>query len=161
MAGSNPLLALVVAAAVAGCAAVEPGFSPPSLKHNRFKGAFVPPTGGGMTSDGRYSLNDHEAKLDCKKINAIIHVGILQMREAGERHRPSVAAKAARAALSPVATGSSHGIDPDADNARALARLQALNARLAEKKCALYDLDSELKPGNSESPAPVKPGRAK
>jgi len=160
MAASNSSVALVVALALAGCAAAEPGFSPSGGKPNRFK-ALLSAEGGSMSSDGRYILSGHEQTLDCKKISGIIHVGILQLRGAGQRHRPSIAAKAAKAAVSPVIAGSAHGTDPDADRARTLARVEALNVRLAEKSCAMYDLKAELAPGNTNSPAPVKAEKRK
>jgi hypothetical protein len=159
MAGPLPLLALVLAAAVAGCAAAEPGFSPPSAKSSRLKALL--PTGGGMSAEGRYTLNDHEQKLDCKKINGIIHVGILQLRQTGDSHHPTVASKVVRTAISPVVVTSQHGADPDADQARGLARIEALNARLAEKGCATFNLQAELAPGNTQSPAPVKPDKGR
>lgn len=160
MVGSHSCKALILAVALAGCAAAEPGFSPSSGKPSKFK-VLLSGEGGSMSSDGRYILSDHEQTLDCKKIGGIIHVGILQLREAGQRHRPSIAAKAAKTAVSPVIAGSSHGMDPDADHARALARAEALNVRLAEKGCAMFDLKAELAPGNTSSPAPVKAGKAR
>ena len=42
-----------------------------------------------------------------------------------------------------------------------LARIEAFNARLAEKGCATFDLKAELAPGNSEPPAPVKAQKAR
>ena len=154
MAAPNPLLAVVLALAVAGCAAATPGFAPPDPKGDKFRA--LAPSGGGLDSSGRYILNDQEQKADCKKINSMIYVGILQMREEGERYRPSVAAKAARAALSPISAGSTHGLDPDADRARAMARMETLNARLAEKGCGTFDLKAQLAPGNTEIPTPAK-----
>jgi hypothetical protein len=151
---SSRLLVFIVAGTLTGCAAAVPGFSPPNARADKIHGQA--PTGGGMTAEGRYILNDQEAKLDCKKINGAIHLGILQMREEALRHRPSVAAVQIQKMSSPVAPGSAYGIDPDAEAARSRARLEALNARLAEKKCPTYDLAAELKPGNTEAPAPVR-----
>ena len=36
------------------------------------------------------------------------------------------------------------------------ARLEALNRQLAAKNCATFDIDAELKPGNTNTPRPVK-----
>lgn len=159
MAISNSCFILIIAATVAGCAAAEPGFTPASGKPNNFKALLSTETGS--MDSGRYVLSPHEQKLDCKKINGIIHVGILQLRESGGRHRPSAAAKAARQATSAVLPGTSYGMDVDADHARALARVEALNVRLAEKGCAMYDVKAELAPGNTSSPAPVKSAKRK
>jgi hypothetical protein len=154
MAGTNHLLAFALAAAVGGCAAAEPGFSPSTSRYDKLKASL--PAGGNLNSDGRFVLSEAEQKLDCKKINGIIHVSILQMRDAGERHRPSAVAKAAQKVSSPIVPGSSYGMDPDADRARMLARAEAFNARLAEKGCPTFDLKAELAPDNSNPPAPVK-----
>ena len=159
MAGTNYLLAFVLAAAVGGCAAAEPGFSPSTSRYDKLKASL--PVGGNLNSDGRFVLSEAEQKLDCKKISGIIHVSILQLRDAGERHRPSAVAKALQKASSPIVAGSPYGMDPDADQARMLARIEAFNARLAEKGCATFDLKAELAPGNSEPPAPVKAQKAR
>jgi hypothetical protein len=152
-------LVLIMAGTLAGCAAAEPGFSPASARTDKLHSKTV--TGGGMASDGRYILNDQEVLLDCKKINGSIHVGILQLREVAERHRPSAAATQIQKMASPVMSGSAYGMDPDGEAARSRARLEALNARLAEKKCPTFDLPAELKPGNTAPPAPMRPAKAK
>lgn len=159
MACPKQLLALVIATAVAGCAAAEPGFSPSMSRYEKLKAKL--PAGGNLNSDGRFVLSEAEQKLDCKKINGIIYVSILQMRDAGERHRPSAVAKAAQKVSSPIVPGSAYGMDPDADQARMLARAEAFNARLAEKGCPNFDIKAELAPGNSEPPAPVKAQKAR
>lgn len=151
---SNSCFALLIPAALAGCAAAVPGFVPPDTKP-KYE-ALVKTQSGSTDNDGRYVLSPHEQQLNCKKLSGIIVVGILQLRESGERHRPTLAAKAAQGALSPVIGGSSYGMSPDADHARALARAEALNARLAEKGCPTFDLKAELAPGNTGTPAPVK-----
>lgn len=153
------LLILFAAGALAGCAAALPGFSPPDARAGKTHGKAQ--TGGGLAPDGRYVLSDQETTLDCKKINGSIHVGILQMREVGARHRPSAAAVQIQKMSSPVAGGSAYGLDPDGEAARSRARLEALNARLAEKNCPTFDLAAELKPSNTEPPAPVRPAKRK
>jgi hypothetical protein len=152
-------LALLTAGALAGCAAAEPGFSPPNARADKMRASL--PTGGGMAPDGRYTLNDQEAKLDCKKISGSIHIGILQLREVAARHRPSATAVQMQKMVSPVSGGSGYGMDPDGEAARVRGRLEALNARLAEKKCPTFDLAAELKPGNTGLPTPVRPAKGK
>lgn len=153
------LLTLAMVGVLAGCAAAEPGFMPPSPRSDRLHAKL--PTGGGMAADGRYVLNDQEAKLDCKKISGSIHVGILQLRDVAERHRPSAVATQMQKAVTPVTGGSAYGMDPDGEAARSRARLEALNARLAEKNCPTYDLAAELKPGNTNSPTPTRPAKGR
>ncbi len=151
------LLALVTAAALAGCAAAVPGFSPPNPRADKVHGAA--PAGGGVAADGHYALNESEAKFDCKKLSGSIHIGILQLREASARHQPSPVASQLQKMSAPVNGGSAYGMDPDAETARTRARIEAFNARLAEKKCPAYDLAAELKPGNTGSPTPVRAGK--
>lgn len=148
------LLALVTAGALAGCAAAVPGFSPPNTRTDKLHGNAS--AGGGMTADGHYALTESEAKFDCKKLSGTIHVGILQLREASTRHRPSPVASQLQKMSAPVNGGSAYGMDPDAEAARTRTRIEAFNARLAERKCPTYDLAAELKPGNTAPPAPVK-----
>jgi hypothetical protein len=58
--------------------------------------------------------------------------------------------------VQPIVGGTAYGHDIAADLKRDRARLEALNAQLAAKKCATFDLDAELKPGNTNPPHPVK-----
>lgn len=153
------LTAVLAALTLAGCAAAMPGYSPPSEKSDKMKARL--PTGGGMAADGHYVLNDQEDKLDCKKLNGAIQIAILQLRESDKTPRPSGSAVAAGAVISPVMGGARYGTDPDGGIARSRARVRALNARLAEKKCPTFDLDAELKPGNTGTPTPVKAGKSK
>lgn len=152
------LLVLLAASVLTGCAAAAPGFTPPNARADKLHKV---PTGGGLAPDGRYVLNDQEAKLDCRRLSGTIHVGILQMREEAARHRPSPVATQMQKVVTPVAGGSAYGMDPDGEAARTRARLEAYNARLAEKNCPVYDLAAELKPGNTDLPTPVRPAKAR
>ena len=143
--------------AVAGCAAAMPGYVPPSEKRDRMLAAV--PTGGGFDAQGGYQLTEQEQKLGCKEINGSITVKILQMREAPKRADPSLVAKTAQNVTRPLLGATRHGTDTAADLARDRARLETLNRRLAEKDCRTFDLEAELKPGNTATPHPV--GEAK
>lgn len=156
----NVLAALVTALWLGGCAAAMPGYSPPTPKSEKMKARL--PTGGGMAEDGHYVLNDQEDKLDCKKLSGAIQIAILQLRESDKTPRPSGIAVAADTVISPVRGGARYGTDPDGGVARSRARVRALNARLAEKNCPTFDVEAELKPGNTGTPTPVKPaGKSK
>ena len=154
--------------ALAGCAAMVPGYSPLPLKNDSKLKAKQ--TGGGFDESGTYSLTDQEQKLDCKHLTGSITVKIIQMREAPNRPRPSELTKFAQKTAQNVgkltqqvvpkgdklATGvTSQGIDLDEDYKRDRARLETMNKQLAEKKCRTFDLDAELKPGNTATPAPI------
>jgi hypothetical protein len=148
------LVVLVAGLGVGGCAAAVPGYSPPTPKGEKMRASL--PTGGGMTEDGRYVLNNQEQQLDCKKLAGAVQIAILQLRDSDQTPRPSASAVATGAVISPVMGGARYGTDPDGSIARSRARVRALNAKLAEKGCPTFDLDAELKPGNTATPTPAK-----
>lgn len=137
------------------CAAAVPGYQPPDPKLDRIRDAA--PTGGGIDAAGVYNLTDQEQELDCKRLSGSISIKILQMRDAGNRAEPSALAAGAQAAARPLVGGTTYGQDVAADLARDRTRLEALNRQLAAKSCPTYDLDAELKPGNTNPPRPIKP----
>ncbi len=140
-----------------GCAAAMPGYTPPDPKADKIRAAA--PTGGGFDGAGAYSLTDQERGLDCKALNGSITVKIIQMRDVANRARPSAAASAAQGAVRPVFGGTNYGENIDADYRRDRARLDALNRQLASKACPTYDIDAELKPGNTNPPRAQKPAK--
>lgn len=144
---------LAVASAVAGCAAAMPGYVPPSPTRDRMLAAVE--KGGGFDDKGTYDLTEQEQKLGCKELSGSITVKILQMRDAPSRSDPSLFAKAAQNTTRPLTGATRHGGDVAADLARDRARLETLNRRLAEKNCRTFDLEAELKPGNTAQPQPV------
>jgi hypothetical protein len=158
MTAPNLLGVLLIVAGIAGCAAAMPGYEPPNSAHKLRAKASAP---GSLGEDGRYALNKEEQEFNCKKITGIIHIGILQLREADKRHKPSAIAVNAQKMTGPLGHGSAYGMNPDDEQVQARARLVALNGRLAEKNCPVYDLDKELQPGNTNPPSPIKPQKRK
>ena len=156
----RPLSALGLALnlALAGCAAAMPGYVPPSAKADKMKAAA--PKGGGFDESGSYSLTDQEQKLDCKHMTGGVTIKILQMREAGERAKPSAPAKVAQDAMKKIKGSSSYGADTDADYKRDRARLETMNKQLAEKNCRTFDLEAELAAGNAAMPMPIGEAKA-
>jgi hypothetical protein len=148
------IAALSLALIAGACAQAMPGYTPPSAKLDKIKA--MTPTGGGFDTAGTYSLTDQERQLDCKKLSGSITIKIIQMRDAGNRVKPSAIAAKAQSTVQPIVGGTAYGHDIAADLKRDRARLEALNAQLAAKKCATFDLDAELKPGNTNPPHPVK-----
>lgn len=148
-------LALIVGA----CAAAVPGYIPPDAKTEKFKAAA--PRGGGFDTAGTYSLTEQEQKLDCKALTGSMTIKIIQMRDAGNRPKPSAIASAAQGVARPVLGGTLTGQSLEDDLRRDRARLEALNRQLASKACPTFDIDAELKLGNTAPPRPLKPGKAK
>lgn len=156
----RPFLTWVsIAAVIGGCAQAMPGYVPPSPKRDKMLAAA--PKGGGLDEAGVYHLTEQEQKLDCKHLNGSISVKIVQMRAAGDRAQPSVASNTMRAAMEPLKGGTTYAKDTATDYKNDRARLEALNKRLAEKNCRTYDLEAELKPGNTAQPAPIGEAPAK
>lgn len=148
------IVALGLVLHAGACAQVTPGYTPPTARLEKIKA--ITPTGGGFESDGAYKLTDQERQLDCKRLTGSIAIKILQMRDAPNRAKPSAIAAKAQGAVQPLVGGTSYGHDFAADLKQDRARLEALNAQLAAKKCPTYDLDAELAPGNTNPPRPVK-----
>lgn len=151
----RPIVVLGLVLHAGACAQVTPGYTPPSAKLDKIKA--LTPTGGGFDNAGAYSLTDQERQLDCKRLTGSISIKIIQMRDAPNRAKPSAIAAKAQAAVQPVVGGTVYGHDLAADLKRDRARLEALNAQLASKQCPTFDLDSDLAPGNTNPPRPVKP----
>ena len=137
------------------CAQAMPGYVPPTAKTEKIKA--LTPKGGGFDANGTYHLTDQEKELDCKKLTGSIAIKIVQMRDAGNRVKPSAFATTAQKNIKAVYGGSGYGYDIETDLKNDRARLETLNATLAAKSCPTYDLDADLKPGNSAAPHPVKP----
>ena len=150
-------LASALTLALTGCAAMVPGYVPPSPKVEKAKAAL--PKGGGFDASGGYSMSEQERNLDCKHLTGGITVKILQMRET--RVKPSAVAAGAQSVMNALPGGTDYGLDTNVDYKRDRARLETMNKQLAGKNCRTFDLDAELQPGNTESPQPVgeaKPG---
>jgi hypothetical protein len=152
-------VSVFVALVVAGCAAAMPGYVPPSPSRDRMLAAV--PKGGGFDEQGQYHLTEQEQKLGCKELSGSVTVKILQMRQAGSRSNPSTLAATAQNASRPLTGATKYGTDTAVDLARDRARLEMLNRRLAEKDCRTFDLDAELKPGNTAQPQPVGDAKPK
>ncbi len=156
---ASHLSILGLALVAGGCAQAMPGYEPPNAKLEKYRAMTA--KGGGFEPTGTYSLTEQEKALDCKALNGSITVKIMQMRDVSKRTKPSELAKGVQTNVHSVIGGSTYGADMDADLKRDRARLDALNGQLAAKKCPTYDLDAELKPGNTATPRPVKPGQKK
>lgn len=105
---------------------------------------------------GGASLSEDELKLDCAKLTGRMQVRLLQLRGYKNRSQSSAIGRTMQQVAKPVFGGTSAGADPDGRYAEDVAKLKAYNARLAELKCATYDLDKELSAKPSDpTPAPV------
>lgn len=113
-----------------------------------------------LPAEGSYQLTAAERDMDCRTLTGRMAVRIMQLRDYENRHQASLVSRAIQSTTSPVFFGgSSAGLDPDGRYRRDRAQLVAYNGLLAEKQCANFDLDAELKPGAKEPPRtrPSKP----
>jgi hypothetical protein len=150
---------LAFALLLGGCAAAVPGYVPSTPQREKMLAAA--PRGGGFDDQGTYHLTEQEQKLDCKGLTGSVTVKILQMRDAGNRQRPSALAATAQTIARPLKGTTTHGVDIDADLRRDRARLETLNRQLSAKGCRTFDIEAELKPGNSNPPRPTGEPRPK
>ena len=150
---------VLVALVVGGCAAAVPGYVPSTPQRERMLAAA--PKGGGVDQQGVYQLTDQEQKLDCKQLSGSITIKILQMREAGSRANASKTAGTVQDLLRPLKGTTTYGINTETDLANDRLRLEALNRQLTAKDCRVFDLEAELKPGNTAPPRPVGEPKAK
>lgn len=155
LAGRLALPAL--AAALGGCAAAVPGYVPPTPQSAKMKAAVQ--TGGGFDQSGSYAMTDQEQKLDCKHLTGGITVKILQMRDSANRYQPSSSSQAVQKNAAPLLGGSTYGADTSADFARDRARIETLNRQLVSKGCKSFDIEAELKSGNTNPPSPTVEAR--
>ncbi len=151
----NAQIGLSLAVMLGGCAAAVPGYVPPTPSYEKARAAA--PIGGGFDQSGNYSLSKQETELDCKRLTGGITVKILQMRDRENRKSASLVSTSIQKAVRPAMGGTTYAADLDADYQRDRKRLEALNARLIEKRCKSFDIDAQLKPGNTDTPAATIP----
>ena len=80
----------------------------------------------------------------------------MQLRDSQTRPQSTALAKSAHALAAKIDGAPARGADPAADYARDREQIDALNRRLAEKKCKTVDIDAELK-GEPPAAAPATP----
>lgn len=128
---------------------VAGGVPPPSVPASA---ADVAPAAGG------YKLTAEEQKLDCPKLTGQMKVRISNMRAAYAAPAGTAAGRALQSVTTPVFGGPQRGRSREGDLAMDRAKLDAFNARLAEKKCKTFDIDAELRgTPPAAAPAPATP----
>jgi len=126
---------------------------PPAFRYS--SAADIPAAPGG------YKLTAEEQKLDCPKLTGQIKVRAMNMKAAFAQPAGTATSGAIQSAITPVFGGTSRGASKEADLANDRAKLDAFNARLAEKKCKTVDVDAELRgtpPARAPAPA-TKPAQ--
>ena len=131
------MLPLLLILPLTGCAAVAPGYSPPSV--DRTPAQLRPFNGGAMDGGGRYVVSTEERALSCSKLTGSMHVMMSRLKDSASRPQPGASTKAVQAAIKPFG-GDGANLDVGDEIKQARARLKAYNDLLAEKKCKTMDL---------------------
>ncbi len=80
-------------------------------------------------------LNAKEMTLDCAKLNGLVRMRAMQIKDAEQRSGPNAAGRAIHGVAAAVNGAPKRGMDPAADSAEDRAMLEAYKKRMAEKKC--------------------------
>lgn len=155
----NPLIRWRTLVCIAFCACVLTlcgVVAPSSGKAKDLLDRFKPIAGGTVDKNGIYRLSREEIGFDCDQLSGRMQLRILQIRD----KRPpienfNIFTISYDWLLDTVGIGSE---TPEEKAYRFdLALLEAYNRRLAEKKCPIYDLASELVPKPVHvTPEPVR-----
>ena len=127
---------------LAACAAVLPGYTPPSFKEGK---PFKPKESGNVDEEGTYHMSSQEKGTDCKHLRGSMMVTINRLRHRAKEVGTSSLAVGANKLATPFFGGSAKGLDRDAEYQRDLGRLEAYNRHLADKGCPTVDIQAELK----------------
>ncbi len=146
-------LPLAAALVLAGCGTVGETIgtiSPPAKLNDPAGAAQV------QAAPAGYKLTDAEEKLDCPKITGQMRVRIATMRGDYAGQSGTFTSRTIQNVTTTVVGGTVRGSNPIRELQVDRARLDALNRRLVEKKCAPLDIDAELR-GETPSSAAGKP----
>jgi hypothetical protein len=111
-------------------------------------------------ANNAYTMSPEELALDCKKLTGRMQVRIRQLRVTSVETKTTQLSRTLQQVATPFVAGTTRGINPDGDNARDLSMLKAYNGQLASKNCPTFDLDAQLRPGNTEDPRPIPKPKA-
>lgn len=138
---------VAIAATLSACSSSAP---------SQQTGSALAPAQPASSGTAAYELTEREQKLGCKELTGAMRVRILQVRSMSTQTNGTMAARGLQYGATSVWGGPSHGISPEADQARDIAQLEAYNRQLAVKKCPTLDLQAELNaPAKAATPAPA------
>jgi hypothetical protein len=135
------LTLLAPALLLSACAAAMPGYTPPPFKE---PSKFAQAQEGGTMRSGRYEMSETEKGLDCKRLTGSMLIAIARMKDGHGRDAPSGVSSGMQTMWPSLLSGSSAGVDREADHGRERAKLEAYNRQLAAKNCKTVDIDAEL-----------------
>lgn len=115
---------------------------------------------GSVDASGMYQLSADEQAFDCKKLLGVMQIRIMQIRDYDPSKKTSDLSRTMQTTVDPALSimlgkTSAYTADPDKRYRNDRAMLEAYNRQAAAKKCKVYDLDAELKPGKAFHDTPV------
>lgn len=134
------LLPALLALALAGCAAAQPGYDPMLGKVAERPKVDIGEVGAG----GQYHMSETEKAFDCKKLTGAMQITISRLKDKAERPNPSNTSTTMKGMIAPLFGGSSYNTNPEGEIAREKAKLHAYNRALADKGCKTMDVEAEL-----------------
>lgn len=114
-----------------------------------------------LPADSGYILTETDRALDCRTLTGRMAVRIVQLRDYESRAQTTAVSRAIQSTATPIfGGGPTISVEPDVRYARDRAQLAAYNTLLAEKKCANFNLDTELSPAAKGPPRTQTPARS-
>ena len=115
---------------------------------------------GSVDAAGVYQLSLDEQAFDCRKLLGTMQIRIMQIRDYDPSKKTSDLSRTMQTTVDPALSimlgkTSAYAADPDKRYRNDRAMLEAYNRQAAAKKCKVYDLDAELKPGKAFHDTPV------
>ena len=117
-----------------------------------------------QAADPGYVVTDADRKLDCRRLTGRITVRLMELRAersdaggAGSGVGQAIQGATNSAAAVMFGKSSTYLADRPQRLGRDYAQLKAYNGLLAEKACAVFDIDAELgKPTDAPQPRPIR-----
>lgn len=110
-------------------------------------------TGPGLEAAAQAGAEQPET--DCGRITGRVQIRILSLRSSGMRSQTTSLSRGLNSVTSAVGMSEGQVEAPDSRQARELAELQEMNARLKTLGCKSFDLDAALKDTNGGTPKPT------
>jgi len=95
-----------------------------------------------------------QPETDCGRITGRVHIRVLSLRSSGARSQTTSISRGLNSVTSTIGMSEGQIEAPDARQAREIAELQELNARLKSLGCKSFDLDAALQDTSGGTPKP-------
>jgi len=96
-----------------------------------------------------------QPETDCGRITGRVQIRILSLRSSGARSQTTSISRGLNSVTSTIGMSEGQIEAPDARQAREIAELQEMNARLKSLGCKSFDLDATLQDTSGGTPKPT------